>query len=222
MDPVPVLIGLGCVALVGLVILIAVLEQRRQRRRWASLAAWAARNEWAIVAKPDVDWGSRLPGRNKRGVAFALSGVVQGRSVSVAEYSYVERTSSRRADGSSDTTTTTHHFVVTVARLNRALPSTSVGPRGTMSKWARSLFGPGETATGHQDFDRAYRIATADPAAIRHWCTPALINEHLVNGAPAWSVHGSELMVIRPGQIKDPEQIKTSVQPAVRLAALLG
>ena len=74
--------------LIVLVIVAAVVSARRERERQEALRHWAARHGWQVVDRPQVDWGRRMPGRNKRGVSLALFGTLGGRPVAVADSSY--------------------------------------------------------------------------------------------------------------------------------------
>jgi hypothetical protein len=221
-DPLAAVAGVFCLATTAILVVIVIATRRRERRRHDGLTRWAAQNGWTLVERPAVSWGARLPGGNPQGVDSALFAVVHGRGVGIGEYSYSETQITSTPDGSGGATTATHHFVVTVARLGRALPSITVQPRGKLSRVARGVFGPGETATGHDAFDRAFRIATSEPRAVRDWCTPALIAEHLAGRVPPWSVYGDELLTYRAGRIDAPSAIPAEIHPTLRLATLLG
>src|SRR2546423_9608069 len=101
---------LGVAACVGaflvIAIVAAVLNHRREGRRREALRYWAVRNRWHYTPRPEVEWWRRMPGRHRRGVVLALTGTINGRQVSIAEYQYTTTT------GTSETsTTTTHHYV---------------------------------------------------------------------------------------------------------------
>jgi hypothetical protein len=149
---------------------------------------------------------------------------VQGRPVTVAEYTVTDTQTSSGPDGMGGTTTSTatstHHYTVTVATLARPMPPTAVEPRGAMSRLARTVLGPGKSATGNPGFDRAFRIRTSEPAAVRRWCTPQLIEAHLGGQIPAWSAYGTELLTYQSGRL-DPPAIPEQISPVVYLAALL-
>jgi hypothetical protein len=161
---------------------------------------------------------ARLPGRNRRGVSLLISGVVSGRPVSVAEYSY--RTSSRNSDGTDSTTT--HHYIVTGVRLDTQYAPIAVVSRGALSRLGRNVFGDNAAATGHDGFDREFRVDTKDPALARTLLGPALIAEHLADRVPDWSLAGLDLLTWQPGQIKDPDQIATLAARLVRVTELMG
>lgn len=219
-NPVPVLIALGCAAFVALIVVLIVFSVRRERQRQARIRQWAASRGWTVTAKPGaMEWTSRLPGRNRRGVSLLLSGTLYGRPVTIAEYSY---TTESMADSSGNRSTTTHYLLVTLVRLPGSYPPIAVQPRGALSKLGRAIFGEGAAATGHEEFDRQFRVETKDPAASRALVGPALVTEHLAGRIPAWSLAGQDLLTWQQGRIKDPSELETLAVPVVRVADLLG
>lgn len=202
------------VALAGLVILALIVRGRGQRRRHEELARWAAAHGWTVTPNPTVDWGARLPGGNRKGISLALSAVVNGRPVSVGEYSYTEtHITGGGADGATTTTSHTHRFVVAVVRLNQSYQPVAVRPRSALSKLA---------VRGDERFDRQFTVEAADPAYARRLIGPALAAEHVAGTVPPWSLHGTELLAYRKGRLDAPDQIPGLVSPLIRVADLLG
>ncbi|MFG2071855.1 hypothetical protein [Nonomuraea maritima] len=232
-----VLVAGVVVALVALIItliitLIAVVV-RAERKRQERIRQWAAHHGWTVQKRPTGDWGmghgtakrrgssswaARLPGKNRHGVSLLVSGVVHGRLVGVAEYSY--ETTSHDSDGSSSRTT--HDYIVTAVRLDAQYPPIAVVRRGALSRLGRTMFGDNAASTGHEAFDRQFRVDTKNPALARALLGPALITEHLAGRVPAWSLAGPDLLTWQPGSISDPHQIATLVIPLVRVAEFLG
>jgi hypothetical protein len=216
--------GLLCLLVVAVTIPLVIAVRRRERRRTDRLRAWARENGWIVTPKPVVHWRARLPGGNRGVVTIAVSGAVSGRPVSVAEYAVSDVQITSAPDGlggtTTSTTTTTHHYTVAVAALSRPMPYVAMERRGKVSRLARVVLGPGETATGNADFDRAFRIRTADPAAVRRWCTPSLIDAHLRWQIPDWSVTGTEVLTYRGGRL-DPASLPGEAGRIAFLAAEL-
>src|SRR5690242_9236279 len=79
-------------AVIAVLVLLIVLNRRREKARRQGLERWAAGHEWQVIHRPQVDWGRRMPGRNKRGVSLAVSGILRGRPATIAEYSYTTTT----------------------------------------------------------------------------------------------------------------------------------
>ncbi|GAA2888526.1 hypothetical protein Acy02nite_70340 [Actinoplanes cyaneus] len=195
-DPVVVLGGLLCVLTIVLVAAVAVIQRRHDRREARRWQHWADRHGWTLVARPAVSWHRNVPGE----LRFAVPGVVQGRHVTVAECAVAD----------ADTNTT--FFVAVVAALRLPLPDTEVDPRGTMSR----LLGTRDL-TGRPDFDRAFRVRTADP----RWLPPALIEAHLAGTVPpSWRIQGTDLIIVRRGRLL-PDQVSTFAAEVLPLAAVL-
>ena len=112
--------------------------------------------------------------------------------------------------------------VVVVVRLGRPYPLIAVDSRGAFSKLGRKLFGDGQAATGNDEFDRRFRIATKEPAIARQVVGPQLIAAHLAGTVPAWTVSGPELLTYREGTIDRPDRIPVLAEPTLRIADLLG
>lgn len=211
-----VLVG---VAVVALLVVLIVVGARRERERQQRIQQWAAHHGWTITERPVVDWTARLPGHDRRGVSVLVSGMCDGRHVSVAEYSY---TTESMADSDGRRSTTTHHLIVTAIRLDVPHSPLSVQPRGALSRFGRTMFGDNAAATGHDAFDRQFRVHTRNPALARTLIGPALIAEHCADQVPAWSLAGHDLLTWQTGSIRDPHHIATLAAPLVRVAKLLG
>jgi hypothetical protein len=197
-----------------------LLLDRSGSKRVERIRQWAAGRGWTVTERPAVEWavrlpGEKLPGENRRGVSLLVSGMVDGWAVGVADYSYEEQTN----DGP-----VTYHFVVTSVRLDEPYPPLAVRPRGALarSRLGRAVFGADATATGHEAFDRKFRVQIEDPAPARTLLGPKLIAEHLAGRAPAWSLDGQDLLTWQAGRIKDPDQIPALASRLVRVAELLG
>ncbi|MFD0583900.1 hypothetical protein [Dactylosporangium darangshiense] len=222
MDSSVVLGGAVCLgAFLALAIVVAVLSARRERRRREMLQYWAVRNQWQYQPRPQVEWWRRMPGRNRRGVTLALSGLVGGRPVSIAEYHYTTTSTTPGANGATSTTSSTHHYVLYVVRLPRSWPAVAVHRRGAMSRFGRTLFGDRATALGHEPFDSAYRISADRPELVRGMFGRDLVAEHVAGRLPEWTLHGDELMTYEAGRIADPAAIPARFAALVRIADLL-
>jgi hypothetical protein len=213
--------GLFVLAGAGLVVLLVaglVVAARRERERQARIRRWAAHYGWQVAKSPVVGWTKQLPGQNQRGVSLLLSGRMHDWHVAVAEYSYTTTST----DSSGSTTTTTHRYLVTAVRLTASYPPLAVQPRGALSRLGRAMFGDNAAATGHDPFDRHFRVRTKDPVYARTLVGPALIAEHLAGRIPEWSLAGYDLLTWQSGELGDPRHIPSLVAPLVRVAVLLG
>jgi hypothetical protein len=211
-----VLIGGVVVALLVVLVVVAVRRERERQRR---IRQWAARYGWTVEVNPRVPWVARLPGHERCTVSLLVRGIVRGWPVGVAEYSHT--VSSSNQDGS--TSRQTYSYLVTTVGLAQRYPPLAVEPRGALSRLGRALFGEGVAATGHDAFDRQFRIRTRHPVVARRVVGPDLIAEHLAGRVPAWSVADHDLLTWRrTNTLLDPEQIPALASPLVRVAELLG
>jgi hypothetical protein len=212
-------------AVIALLIVMGVVSagrrRERERARLARIRRWAAHFHWVVETSTTAEWQARLPsGRGQRhGVTLVVSGVVNGRPVSVAEYFYVTES---MADSNGSRSTTTHHLIVTAIQLATGYPPIAVQPRRMLSRLGRAMFGADDTATGHKDFDRQFRVRTKRPALVRTLLGPALITEHLAGRVPPWDLAGHDLLIWQRGQLDDPRQVPGLAMPLLRVADLLG
>ncbi|WP_117208582.1 hypothetical protein [Allorhizocola rhizosphaerae] len=216
------IIGGGCMLFATVMILLLIVlgrkSSRRERERLQRVHEWAARHGWTVTAEPGIDW-AQLPRGERSSVSLLLSTTMYGRHVSVAEYSYVTES---MADSKGSRSTTTHRLIVAAVRFDAAYPPVAVEVRGAVSRFGRQVFGDNAAATGHDPFDRAFRIQTKDPQWARTLFGPTLIAEHLAGRIPVWSLAGHDLLTWQRGAIEDPDQIPMLVTPLLRVADLLG
>ena len=210
----------GAVVLVIALIVVSVLRERERKER---LREWATHNGWSMTLSPSVDWGRRLPGHNRRGVTLALSGTIDGRPVTIAEYYHKEETTSSGLNdrSSTSTSTRTYYYVLLVVRLSRPGPSIGVYRRRALSKFGRFLFGDRATAIGQEPFDSEYRVAAKDASVVPQVLRPALVREHIAGYLPEWSLEGQDLLTYHQGRIGDPTTIPDMFGPLLRVATLL-
>ncbi|WP_280440869.1 hypothetical protein [Nocardia brasiliensis] len=220
-DVMVLIIGAIVVTVVIVLVVVVPLSIRAERRRKAALAGWAHAHGWSYAERVRADWTGRLPGRNKRGLGVTLTGQLDGRWVTVADYSYETTSSSNFSSTSHSTTsTTTHYYIVIVVHLPQPHRPVAVLTRGLFSQLGRTLFGDKPTATGNPDFDSRFRIVSPDPR-YAHWLVGKdLIAAHLHNTVPHWSVGNHDLVTYRPGRLKDPNAIPALAAPLLHVAAL--
>jgi hypothetical protein len=217
------LIAIGGAVLLLLIVVLIVHAVRKENARVADIRRWAAAAGWSFTKRQRPSWEARMPGTYRRGVSLSVSGQLNGRPVSVAEYWYMtESTSAGSSGGVNQTSTTTHLLVVTAVRLPVRYPPIAVQPRGSLSRMGRAVFGDNAAATGHAEFDRRFRVRTKDPAAARALVGPALIADHLAGRVPAWSLGGQDLLTWRDGKIRDPREIPAMASALTWVADRLG
>jgi hypothetical protein len=187
---------------------VGYLIRQENRRYQEPLQQWANQNGWVLTLRPRPDWYRRLPAGS---VLLALSGMVRGRPVSVAQY----RTFSYGMF------VTYQDWVVVVVWLDRSYPSIAVKSRGALSRLRRTSSGGPQATTGDDEFDHQFKVVTDDRAAARSLIGRQLIAAHLAGTVPTWSLAGHELLTYRWGRIDAAGQIPALAEPLTQVADLL-
>ncbi|MBF6444926.1 hypothetical protein [Nocardia farcinica] len=200
---------------IGLVVFVAVLVvaglfvllpmyRRSDRPRRNAFAQWAASHGWHYDEGVRPAWVARLPGRDGGGVAFTLTGVAEGRRVTVAEYGF-----------------DTHRFVVVVVHLDRPYPPVAVLDRSLSLQLGDAHYGATPLHTGHAGFDRRFRVTAVDRQYARLMLDPEVVEALLADLVPRWSLAGRDLLTYDLGRLRDPAAVPGVVAPLSRLADLL-
>jgi len=150
-----------------------------------------------------------------------LNGDIDGMRASVSDCTYETQHSSTNADGHHTTTTTVHHLVISTAQLNGFWPDMALTQRGLGSKMMRALGKRSPVESGHDEFDRRFRVDAADPGAAREYLSPALVQALTQGEVPPWSLRAGELLVVWHGAMR-PEDLDFHVWTLRRTAELLG
>lgn len=201
-----------------LVVRAAARRVRAERARRDHLRAWAAANDWEFVEFGHAPWTARLPGRNSGALGVTLTGAVDRRQVTVAEYSYTRL----RPTGTRDFQT--HRFIVVAVLLDHRLPQVAVTARGALSWAGLATFGRNATATGNRRFDAQFEVTAADPEHAESLIGRPLIAAHLDGTVPLWNVDGDVLLSCIPvsNKLASPDSVLRHAQRLVRVADLLG
>jgi hypothetical protein len=207
-------IGMGAL----LIIVVIRAGAKAERRRLDALYAWSMANGFRLV-EGDVNtpWRHRLAHLSRFGIRRLVHSVVYGLPVVAADCHYT--THSTDANGNAQSTTVS--LSVFVARLPGSWPDIEVRNRHLGSRLLRALGRQSAIETGHPMFDQRFSVAATDPHAVRALLTPALVDAHLRGQAPAWSLHGGELMLVSSGRL-NPDGIRPEIERLGWLAQLLG
>jgi len=156
-----VLVVVGVVVVGG----IAVLARRAQGMRHDNVEAQVTRHGWSRVAEaPDlVDrWrGAPFGKGSARSASNVISGSYRGRPILAFDYAYDDRFQ--------EGTVREVHSVYAVT-LPAPLPDLELTREG-VGGLVRSALGMGDLRVGDEEFDRSFRIASADPdfaSAVLH------------------------------------------------------
>ncbi|WP_147404330.1 hypothetical protein [Nocardia panacis] len=219
------LLGAMCAVLavsIGAMAVLVPLSVRAERQRRRTLARWAAAHRWSFARAGRAGWTNRLPGRNRQGLGVTLSGRMDGRTVTIADYQYQTTSTRTGSDGNTHRRKHNHRYIVVMIQLDRAHPPVAITTRGLLSQLGRSLFGDRPTATGNPYFDRDFRVLSPNPTHAKELVGPPLMAAHLGDAVPTWSIVGTELVTYSPGYLRDPSRIPAYACGPLRIAALLG
>lgn len=206
---------------VVLVVLAVVLARRHERERRDLLATWAdARNWSATFGRVRVPWVDRLPGRDPRGIRMVFSGHRGERAVSVAEYVHqaVETTT---AGHQPQRQSSPRACIVCVVHLPEAYPPLEIVRRGGGSRLWRRLGYGSDVTTGDPDFDELYRIRSDQPLSVSALVGPELIQAHVAEEVPTWSLDGQDLLAFWTGRLSV-GGVDRRLDAVLRIADLLG
>jgi hypothetical protein len=218
--PIVVLISIG-VAVAFLIALGAAARNRAvraERRMRDTLYAWTMANGWQMhEGDAHTSWRQRLSGLRRFGIRRFAFSTVHGLPVTVADCHYATEST----DGEGRSQTQWVDLSVFVARLPGGWPDIEVHNRRLGSRLMRALGRQSPVEIGHAEFDRRFQVVTADPRAAHALLSPALVDAHLRDQTPQWSLRGGELMTVERGRLTL-ERIGPGIQRLGWLAQALG
>jgi hypothetical protein len=191
---------------------------RAARRSRDALYAWTMANGWQMQeGDVDTSWRRRLSGLQRFGIRRLAFGTVHGLPVTVADCRYA----TEYTDSEGQPQIQWVDLSVFVARLPGGWPDIEVHNRRLGSRFMRALGRQSPVEIGHAEFDRRFKVVTADPRAAHVLLSPALVDAHLRDQAPPWSLRGGELMTVEGGRLTL-ERIGPGIQRLGWLAETLG
>jgi hypothetical protein len=172
----------GALGLIGIIVAIAVVAWRLERKRRDALAAIAAR--LGLDFAPDRDPGlarqyKMLQGLSEGDDRYAfniLRGHYLGRSVTVFDFHYETRSTDSRGNSQSDD----HYRHAILLHLDRKFPSLLVSPEGLFSKIAQAL-GYDDIDFESHEFSRRFCVRSPDKRFAYDFCNSAMIELLLDN-----------------------------------------
>ena len=191
------------VAAAGLFVFLPVLRGSDRPRR-DTFARWAATHGWRYDDRSHPAWSGRLPGHDSGTVVFTVTGVVDNRLVTAAEYRYES-----------------HRFTVLVVYLDRPYPPLAVLDRELSREIGDAFTGSTSIHTGHAAFDQRFRVIAVDRRYARLMLDPVVIQALLDGPVERWSLAGRDLLTYRLGRIDSPQAVAEIARPVLHLADLL-
>lgn len=187
----------------GLFVFLPVLRGADRPRR-ETFARWAGTYGWRYDDRAHPAWSARLPGHESGTVVFTVTGMVDNRLVSAAEY---------RCES--------YRLSVLVVHLDRPYPPLTVLDRELSRELGDAFTGSTSIHTGHAAFDRRFRVIAVDRQYARLMLDPVVIQAQLDGPVERWSLAGRDLLTYRVGRFGSPQAIPESARPVLHLADLL-
>jgi hypothetical protein len=225
----------GCLlGLLSIVLAVQLVTLRRrnaavlraERRHAQELGDWAAAHGWDFhEGAAGAAWLKRFAHLTGFRVDYVVAGSAQAPRVTAADCHYVTPTVMESTPDVDGGTVPLHisleyRLAVYVAHLPGDWPEAAVIERDDSpgSTWRQSKIA--EDVTG-PEFTRRFVVVASDPQAAGALFTPALIDAHLHDRVPPWSLRDGELVIVGPGRL-GPQTIMPAVEKLRRLAVLLG
>ncbi|MBF6357812.1 hypothetical protein IU449_25270 [Nocardia higoensis] len=193
----------GVLAVAGLFVFLPLLR-RSDHRVGETFARWAAAHGWHYDDRAHPAWTARLPGHQIGTVVFTLTGVVDNRPVTAAEY---------RVES--------HRFTVLVVHLDRPYPPLAVLDRDLSREIGDAFAGSIPIHTGDAAFDRRFRVSAVDQRYARLMLDPVVVRAQLDGPVERWSLAGRDLLTYTLGRPGNPAVIPDLARPVLHLADLL-
>jgi hypothetical protein len=146
---------------IAVVVAVAVISYRLDKKRRALLQAFALSNGWTYLASDD-SWCERFDGTpfgegDNHKARNILHGAYQGTDMVAFDYSY----DTHSTDSKGHRSTTTHRFAVCALDLPASLPGLELSPESLFTRFGNAI-GFDDVELESEDFNRQYRVNAQD------------------------------------------------------------
>ena len=205
-------------------LLVAVLigvgiyfNYKREQKRKALLAQWAAANKWTLYDEDD-QWCSRWQGNpfgegDHRRARNVLTGTWKGKPFVSFDYSYETHSS----NGKGGTTTQTHRYAVTAVTLPAYLPRLQVTPETLLTRFGNAV-GLADIELESEDFNRAFRVHANDPKFASDVLTARTMQLLLSRPHLSWRIEGTDILCWQAGE-QEPVAVNAAVATMLDVVA---
>ena len=190
---------------------------KREQKRKALLAQWAAANKWTLLDEDD-QWCSRWQGNpfgegDHRRARNVLTGTWKGKPFVSFDYSYQTHSS----NGKGGSTTETHNYAVSSVSLPAYLPRLQVTPESLLTRFGNAV-GFADIELESEDFNRAFRIHADDPKFASDVLTARTMQ--LLLGRPhlSWRIEGADILCWQSGE-QQPVAVNAAVATMLDVVA---
>jgi hypothetical protein len=146
---------------IAVVVLVAVISYRMDKKRREALQAFALSNGWTYSASDD-SWCDRFAGEpfgegDSRTSRNILRGPYEGTEMVAFDYCYETHSS----DSKGNRNTTKHRFAICALGLKAPLPGLELSPESLMTRLGNAI-GFDDVELESEDFNRRYRVHARD------------------------------------------------------------
>lgn len=205
-------------ALAAVVIGVGIyFNYKREQKRKALLAQWAAANKWTLLDEDD-QWCSRWQGNpfgegDHRRARNVLTGTWKGKPFASFDYSYQTHTS----DGKGGTSTQTHRYAVSAVALPAYLPRLQVTPETLLTRFGNAV-GLADIELESEDFNRAFRVHADDPKFASDVLSARTMQLLLSRTHLSWRIEGSDILCWQSGE-QEPVAVTAAVATMLDVVA---
>ena len=188
------LLFLGFLALVIVLIVVGVIQNKKRRE---GLAAFAAARGW-VYRESDPSLVTRFSGNpfgtgDSRRATNCLYGAHAERQMVAFDYHYTTTSGSGE-----DRRTTTHSYSVVAMSLGLAVPPLAVSPEGAVGRFFGRLTNR-DIELESEDFNRAFTVTAHDRRFASDVLHPQMMQMLLQWPALGWRLEGDSILVVRSG-----------------------
>jgi hypothetical protein len=188
------------VGVIALVVLVAYLAWRVERRRRERLQAYAARMGWSYAARDDSPLarfaGEPFRSGQERKCRHVLQGSYRGRPSLVFEFEYVTYTT----DSEGRRQRQTHRNTVAALGVPAVLPWVQVKRENVLHRIGHAL-GFDDIELESEDFNRRFRVTAADRKLAYDLLHPRMMELLLHADGPAWRMENGALLCWAGGRL---------------------
>jgi hypothetical protein len=196
-------LGIG----IALVIVVAAVSYRLDKKRRAVLQAFALSSGWTYVASDD-SWCDRFAGApfgegDNRRARNILHGPYQGTDMVAFDYRY----ETHSTDGKGHRTTTKHHYSVCALGMRAPLPGLELSPESVFTRLGNAI-GFDDVELESEDFNRRYRVHARDPKFAYDVLNPRTMQALLTRPALHMRLLDADAVCWSSGRLDPPDLLE--------------
>jgi hypothetical protein len=208
------------VFIVGLIIVVAIIQSRREKERTEQLQRAAGLLGWQFVATAPMNW---IPHMDQ----FTLFAQGHGKSITNMMYGEIDGVKAALFDykytvGHGKNSVTHRQSVAYFEPRNLSLPLFSLRPEGVFHKLISALGYQDIDFGNRPEFSKQYLLRGPDEPAVRNAFSDAALGFYEMNQGISTDGGGSQLFIFRHGQRTPPLESQAFVNWGLAIKNLFG